>query len=307
MLLGGDPPSAVLNPSLFREELRKHLTELSLLLYPHEAQCFGNVGMLTALQRLELLPMEGVWCGPVRRKLAGQKLDLKLPHLVSLRLFYLENGELVLTCPKLAEAQLQGMASMRIEVKEAAMNRLVLHGCGGVQNLVESLKDKLQSLESLSIDYCADVGRQIIEDLCQMTSVQTLEFRNFTAACLPRSFPQSLLKLKMFTFYKWHVSLPEGLKELHRLKSFQCDVERAWEITRPLEELLPVDNLEEIQLGCHTLDCTGAKAWRSEGLPKDVLKCADRRSEYRCQHKHGHMQMEGTPFALASKSMRLGV
>ena len=86
MLSGGTAPSAVLDASSFTKQVKKHLTELSLLLYPHEAQCLGNVGMLTTLQRLDLLPMTPRWCGRAVRDLGGQELDLKLPHLTSLRL-----------------------------------------------------------------------------------------------------------------------------------------------------------------------------------------------------------------------------
>lgn len=84
MLSGGDPSSAVLDPSWFRERVRKQLTKLSLVLYPGKGHGLENVGMLTALQRLELHSMDCCWCGLVHSNLAGQKLDLKLPHLVSL-------------------------------------------------------------------------------------------------------------------------------------------------------------------------------------------------------------------------------
>ena len=178
------------------------------------------------------------------------------------------------------------MASINIEVKEAALNSLVLGSCGGVQNLVESLKDKLHSLESLTIDYCEKLGKKLIEELCQTTCVQFLEYRDFSAACMPRSFPQSLRELELFT-HDWPLNLPERLRELRNLKDFHCDIECvSWEITRPLDELLPIDSLENLRLGCHILDCTGAKAWRSDKLPRDVLKCADRQSTYTlsCQH-----------------------
>ena len=287
MLSGGDAPSAVGDPTSFTEELKKRLIELTLVLYPSKAPLLENISMLTALQRLELRScFTPGWSGELYRDLAGQTIVLKLPHLTSLWLEYLENGELVVLCPKLAEARFKAMASMRMAVKEAALTNLVLGGCEGVQDLVESLKDKLQSLQSLTIWYCHDVGWQVTEAMCKMPYLQTLEYGELPAGCMPSSFPPSLRELELCPD-DWCLDLPGGLKKLHKLRKFKFDTEcESWEITRPLDELLPVDSLEGLRLGCYILDCTGAKAWRSEKVPRDVLKCADMRSKYSCICQH---------------------
>ncbi len=291
MLSGGNAPSAIADPLSFKEQLKKHLTELTLVLYPYKAHSLGNVSMLTALQRLELpIHFTPGWYGPLMRDLEGQKIVLKLPHLVFLRLDFFRNGELVVICPKLAEARFRAMASMRIEVEEAALSCLSLAGCDRVKGLVESLKDKLQRLETLIFRHCGDVGVHLTNDICKMTCLQTLKYTGFLAACVSSSFLQSLHEMQGLHELNlcpndWPLDLPEGLKGLHQLKMFRFDSNCvAWEIRRPLNELLPVDNLEELQLGCHTLDCTGGKAWRSKRLPRFVLKCAKRHSKHGCQH-----------------------
>ncbi|CAL5225802.1 g8578 [Coccomyxa viridis] len=129
MLSGGDAPSAIGDPTSFTEELKKRLIELTLVLYPSKAPLLENISMLTALQRLELRScFTPGWSGELYRDLAGQTVVLKLPHLTSLWLEYLENGELVVLCPKLAEARFKAMASMRMAVKEAALTNLVVGG-----------------------------------------------------------------------------------------------------------------------------------------------------------------------------------
>ena len=286
MLSGGNDLPAISYPSSFRAEVKKRLTELALVLCPSKAQLLGNVSMLTALRRLELLShFTPGWCGREMRNLEGQKVVLRLPHLVFLRLHLVENGELILICPKLVEAEFGGIASISIEVAEAALKCLVLIGHRRAQNQIECHKDKLKSLVSLTVS--GGMGKQLIDDLCKMTCLQTLKYVEGSAVCLPSSFPPSLRELELCPD-DWFFDLPGNLKELHELRMFKFDTKCvSWEITRPLDELLPVDNIEGLQLGCHTLDCTGAKAWRSETLLKHVLKCADRQSKHRCQHTVG--------------------
>ncbi len=193
MLSWGVAPSAILDPSSFKDKLEKHLRELSVVLRPSEAKSLGSWDALRALIGMDLFSHSTPrWCEPLHRDLLGQKVVLKLPHLISLRLDYLRNAELVIICLQLAEAHFQGMASMHIEIKEAALNRLVLRRCEGVNFLVN---DKLQSLQSLIVWYCGDVGKRLTRAICQMTCLETLEYRGFLAARMPRSFPASLRDL----------------------------------------------------------------------------------------------------------------
>ena len=130
--------------------------------------------------------------------------------------------------------------------------------------LLESLEDKLQSLKSLSVRKCGFGGRHLIDNVGKMQCLQTLVYEGFPAAQMPRSFPQSLWKLELYP-HDWPLDLPEGLKELYYLKSFEFDTAYvSWEIKRTLAELLPVDSLEELQLGSQKYDCKGAKMWQFE-------------------------------------------
>ena len=247
-----------------REDVVKHLTDLSVVLHPSKTKLLGSSDALGGLLSLEL---SSKWCGQWHRNLAGRKIVLKLPELISLRLDFFRNGELVVICPKLAEAHFQGMASMSIDVEAAALDRLVLRRCEGVQYIV---KDKLQSLQLLTVWKCGDVGGQLTEAVCHMTCLQTLEFRGFPAACMPRSFPASLRELWLHP-EDWRLDLPGGLEELHELKSFRFDTGcPSLQLTKPLAELLPVDNLEHLRLGRTFFDCTacgiGSKAWGLRAL-----------------------------------------
>lgn len=59
------------------------------------------------------------------------------------------------------------------------------------------------------------------------------------------------------------MDLPGGLKELHELKHFRFDTgSPSLQLTKPLAELLPVDNLEQLRLGRTTFDC------RACGIPR---------------------------------------
>ena len=262
MLSGSNALFAGSEPSSFRNDLKKHLTELSLLLYPHKAQLFGSVSVLTALQSLELCPMTPGWCGPYLRDLKGQKFHFKLPHLLSLRLVHVRNGELVLSCPKLAKAHFQWTDFLRIEVEDAALECLVINDNGNF--CFEGPGRHLDKLKSLSVKDCGNMVRHLTEDLGEMNCLQKLEYADFPQACMPRSFPQSLQEIELRPC-DWFLDLPRGLKELHQLHSLQFDSDcESWEIRRPLAELLPVDKLWKLHLGCRAYDCTNPKAWQSE-------------------------------------------
>lgn len=66
--------------------------------------------MLTALENLTCY-------GRAYRNISGEALVWKLPHLTHLQVSALEDGELVLWCPKLAEAKFVSTKSLGIRVE----------------------------------------------------------------------------------------------------------------------------------------------------------------------------------------------
>lgn len=254
-LSSSTPPGASPALSSFWPNLQQHLTDLELLLYPGkgEAQHLGALGLLTALERLEVdrrLPwlLEGR-CQ--HRNMAGEKVTLKLPNLHRLMLGYLEQGELVLSCPKLTQAWFTDFNRMRIVVEGAPSTWMVLADCKELQfeRKFNSSIVELENLKRLSVIGCKEVGRFLIKDVGQMKDLHNLAYREIPAACMPRSFPLSIRDLELCSI-DWCLDLPEGLKELHNLTSMFFDSKhQSWEITRPLADLLPLAGIRELGLG----------------------------------------------------------
>ena len=78
----------------------------------------------------------------------GTVLTLKLPNLVSLRLYALCQGVVVVSCPKLAWIRVGSTESLHIKVEDAALQSLCLSGCKKIQL---ALQDQLRSLEGLYV------------------------------------------------------------------------------------------------------------------------------------------------------------
>ncbi len=266
--------SAYARPQLstFWEDLKQHLTELTLAVYHHEgkAQHLQSLGMLTALQKLKFdgrTPPSGAGGSAVVGKpphcsLPGKKLALSLPHLTSLRLSGLKAGAIVLSCPKLAEISLVDTQLLRLKIEDAALESLVLYQCEPVQFALKSPETQLQKLRSLSVRHCSEAGRHLIQDISQMSSLQTLCYGNFAAACMPSSFPQGLQDVSLSPD-DWCLNLPEGLEELHELREFRFNTpRRPWEFTVPLASLLPVHSLERVGVAHHRYQRRDESKWK---------------------------------------------
>ena len=212
--------------------------------------------MLTALERLTVdfaVPDIGHLYdvpGP-HRSMSEGKLILELPRLVYLRLTSLAQGELVLSCPQLAEAWIECTVALHIHVEDAALTSLVLLDCKGLQCSVRSPEDQLLSLVELCVCGCDEVGRHLIQDVGLMRQLQRLDYQSFPAACMPQSFPDTLRAIRLFP-HDWEFDLPSGLKHLDELEFFQCDsICDDWEIETSLEELLPLESLQHLEVGAH--------------------------------------------------------
>lgn len=238
--------------SSFGAQLKHHVTELEVPMKPGKGkgQHLEILGKLTALQKLKAgygHPL-GEWHG-----LSGEKVALKLPHLVSLTLCGFGEGQVVLSCPKLAEAQLTDLHHMCIWVENEDLTSLHLSDCRGVQIAMASPKDRFRNLRKLEVWYCSEVDRHLIEYADQMKRLEVLKYRPFPAACMPTSFPQSLRTVDLYAL-DWSRNLPAGLEQLYELEDlwFSTDC-RHWDIESPLPELLPIDSLKlvSLSLGCH--------------------------------------------------------
>ena len=249
--------------SSFPASLSQHLTKLTLTLTPKivtqnpqagKVHHLHALGMLTALQELELgcvvrPDWDRIYCD-----LAGEKLIWKLPHLISLRMQLFNQGGVVLSCPKLAKAKFTETISLHVEVEHAALESLTLFECYKFRHTLRSPRDQLQGLRSLDVLLCNEIGRQLIEDVPCMRQLQKLKYGapfGFPAACMPACFPHSLQKLELVP-QSWACDLPGGLKELHELTCLRFQVApqcTSWVIVQPLHELLPFDCLEILELG----------------------------------------------------------
>ena len=253
--------------SSFPANLSQHLTKLTLTLTPKivtqnpqagKVHHLHALGMLTALQELELgcvvrPDWDRIYCD-----LAGEKLIWKLPHLISLRMQLFNQGGVVLSCPKLAKAEFTETISLHVEVEHAALESLTLFECYNLRHTLRSPQDQLQALRSLDVSLCSEIGRHLIEDVPCMRQLQKLKYgalRGFPAACMPACFPHSLQQLELMPL-SWDCDLPGGMKELHELTylSFAPRGD-AWVIVQPLHELLPFDCLEMLELGSRFYDC----------------------------------------------------
>ena len=222
------------------------------------ANSLGIVSTLTSLQRLRVYwpPSYCKLQMPSRRK-PGPKLVLTLPHLVDLYLEHLEEGELVLACPRLARAELKYGRSLRLNVEDAAMEYLRVKDCYSVQLTMRFPAHQLGKLKELHVSGCTEIGRHLIEDVALMKCLRKLTYEDFPARRMPCSFPRSLQDIELLPVGwcrdytrtggpKELRDLPEGLKELGELKRFYFY--KPFNMTRPPAELLPVDSLEVVSL-----------------------------------------------------------
>ena len=120
------------------------------------------------------------------------RLALALPYLITLELYALERGDVILTCPMLAEARFLLASSLRIKVEDAALASLVFAGCERVELVDSRTEDHFLGIQSLEVSSSGELGRHLIEGIGQMSRLQKFAYRSFPAACMPRSFPPSL-------------------------------------------------------------------------------------------------------------------
>ncbi len=184
-----------------------------------------------------------------RGNLSGERVAWHLPQLLAVYLFDLQNGELVLSCPKLYDAWFQGFKFMHVKLEDGALGGLVLNSCRGIQFAVSSSEDQFRRLIGLTVLKCIESGRHVIEDIGQMGCLECLIYRNFPAARMPSSFPRSLQKTDLYPL-DWRCELPGGLKDLPKLEVFVFDTNcRSWDVKRPWEEILPIHSLQYVKLG----------------------------------------------------------
>lgn len=160
----------------------------------------GALSMLMALRELEVCCMvPPLWSGigPPFRDMSGERLTLKLPNLVSLRLEYLEEGRIILSCPSLIEARLKKTNPFCIEVHDNVLESLELQDCQGIRCVSPPPKGQLQSLKHLAVSGCSEEGQHLIESLAQMRQLQTLIYEDFPKACMPAEFPPGLCNIQL--------------------------------------------------------------------------------------------------------------
>ena len=209
-----------------------------------------TIGMLKVVQHLRI----GWYPGPGYLRsgsLFGEKVALHLPHLAELYLLYLQDGELGLSCPKMAKAWIQDTKSLCIRVEAASLKFLLLEDCIGTELAATPPKDRslLQNLTSLIVTRCYEPGRHIIEDVDEIPHLEVLIYQGFPAARMPKSFPRNLERINLYPLV-WHCDLPEGLKELDRLEVFVFNTDfGSWKIKRLWAEMLPTHNLQSVKLG----------------------------------------------------------
>ena len=168
--------------------------------------------------------------------MSGEVLDLKLPHLVFLRLAFVRHGKLVLSCPKLKKAWFDETKQLDIRIEDAILKYLLLDYCDEVDLAISSPRIQLRNLMVLRVWQCSEVGRRLIENLKHMARFADMVYEDFPAACMPASFQQSLEHIQLHPL-DWRHDLPEGLKELSRPTSFRFRGKRKfWKMTRPLAE-----------------------------------------------------------------------
>ena len=232
MPLAGIAPGVGPELSSFWASLQQHLIELSLWVCAKEVDgaCLGSLSMLTALQRLELYGPHSLSDSP------GKTFALKLPHLVSLYVTSLDQGELVLSCPELEiEAEFANSDFLRIMFEDADLDDLVLTKCDDIH--VALAQDHLSKLKLLIVQKCSEVGRRLIEEVSQMRCLRTLAYDNFPEACMPTSFPDSLREVFLHPL-SWSCNLPRGLKGIQELRIFSFSIKPEFSMTDPSGTLL---------------------------------------------------------------------
>ncbi|CAL5220434.1 g2449 [Coccomyxa viridis] len=116
--------------STFLAGLKQHLTDLHLNTYGNQGrvQHLEVLNELTALQKLRMCLKAADMADKYGRvpncTLSGKRFAWKLPKLDHLALCCLEAGTIVLSCPKLAEISLARTESLRVEIKDAALESL---------------------------------------------------------------------------------------------------------------------------------------------------------------------------------------
>ena len=241
MALASVAPGVGPELSSFWASLKRHLTILDIDMYcTAETQHLEALGMLTALQKLTFSAAnEDSMMG---HNLSGKRLNWSLPHLISLDLSYLEQGEFVLLCPKLTTAKFTMINSLCVKLEGALLDSLKL---GASETVTTNFsKEQLCHLKHLGVSWCSESGTRLIEHVCQMESLQTLSYSGFPAALMPRAFPRSLRSIQLHPD-DWACDLPPGLRELPELEYFHFGSDcRSWAVNRPLTELLPMDSIK---------------------------------------------------------------
>ncbi len=118
-------PGVVPELSSFWARLKRHLTilDIDMMDCTAETQHLQALGMLTALQKLTFSAANE---DGMDHNLSGKRLIWSLPHLISLDLSYLEQGEFVLLCPKLTTAKFALINSLCFKLEGALLNSLKL-------------------------------------------------------------------------------------------------------------------------------------------------------------------------------------
>ena len=237
----------VVEPELssFWADLRQHLTELSLEVQEAHLDIskvpdLGVLGTLTALKNLK------VDCAC---DLSGMELALKLPHLASLKLRSLKNGRLVLLCPKLTKAIIEGTSKLHIAMEDSALVDLELSECSKVSVGLCSPDEQLQGLKSLSVLDSTEIGKRLIDDVGPMRNLQTLQYGKLPEACIPRSLPQSMQNLRLSVIDP-SSNLPRGWGPDLKVTSFWSDQGgKAWDTNsaKPLAELLAMHSMSPLK------------------------------------------------------------
>ena len=186
----------------------QHLIDLTLELEPGSghAQRLWPLGRLKALQGLHVTcaASSGV---PVFGSMSGEKLALNLPHLTFIKMSYISDGQVILSCPKLTGVCCWETTSLCVVVEDAVLESLTLLHCQGFEFATTSPGNQLQNLANLNVTACSEVARHVIEDIGQMRYLRTLIYRPFPIACMPRRFPKGLVKVVLCPI-EWCYHLP---------------------------------------------------------------------------------------------------
>ena len=236
--------------SSFWADLQQHLINLTLGLRPGRSDTrLEGLGSLKALGILTIA--SGChYPGKPYHDMSGEKLVLKLPSLGFLCVTDLEDGELVLSTPRVEQAWFVNTKVLQITMREVDdLDCLYLKDCKQVRVAGPALKKQYPKLRSLMVSGSSEVDRLILEDVGQMQRLEQLNYEGFPAACMPASFPQSLQMISLNP-YGWRHDLPGGLKQCTKLKHLTFNTNRkSWEFTKPWTECLPLDSLERVGLG----------------------------------------------------------